>query len=383
MGIQLPNAEAIYESMKTVASVYADENPIHLYLKRYLLAMTLTIDPIITNTMNIKEIQSLANRIASGCDQILVYEDRQQQSLARDVIEYDKIYQYAQEHLAKQRERITSTDHSVKLSYDIAFLYGLLHWFKRDFFTWVNKPRCSNPDCGARPPSMESCGVSEPNAEEKTIGWAGRTEIYRCKECNQITRFPRYNNPSHLLKTRRGRCGEWANAFCLICRSLSLDARYVLDFTDHVWVEVWLPSLQRFVHADCCEKTMDAPLMYESGWNKKLTYILSFSRYGVVDSTSRYSRKYSEVLLRRASDQNGPIIEAKLKDLIQHHDTIMEQRWLASQYVFRSNECKCEHSYTLLLFFKVNDATRLTVCLFNPFSYSHFMIIYGRVNSLS
>ena len=62
---------------------------------------------------------------------------------------------------------------------------------------------------------------------------------YICPTCATPFRFPRYHwKPEKLLKTRKGRCGEWANCFALICRAAGLDTRRVLDWTDHVWVEV-------------------------------------------------------------------------------------------------------------------------------------------------
>ena len=117
--------------------------------------------------------------------------------------------------------------------------------------------------------------------------------------CNKKTRFPRYNHPGKLLETRNGRCGEWANCFCLCSRALDFDTRYILDWTDHVWAEIYSNSQKRWLHADPCENALDKPLIYEHGWNKKLSYVIGFSRQEVVDVTWRYSSRHREVLERR------------------------------------------------------------------------------------
>lgn len=117
--------------------------------------------------------------------------------------------------------------------------------------------------------------------------------------CRKKTRFPRYNHPEKLLETRKGRCGEWANAFSLLLRSAGFDARYILDWTDHVWCEVFSESQKRWLHVDPCENTLDKPLIYEHGWNKKLSYIIGFSSYECIDVTWRYTSKTEEVLARR------------------------------------------------------------------------------------
>ena len=217
-------------------------------------------------------------------------------------------------------------------------MHGLLRWFKLDFFKWCNKPGCENIYCSAvpevNPSSMEGVGTERASATEASDGGAQVTEVYRCSVCREVTRFPRYNNPAMLLTTRRGRCGEFANTFALICRSLGFDTRYVLDWTDHVWVEVWLSSLGRFVHADSCERSLDSPLMYEAGWNKKLHTIASFGRYGVNDVISRYSRKLDEIYVRRFEELELP--EMSIRQCISHHDSIIYQEYITRNTQFMS-----------------------------------------------
>lgn len=200
---------------------------------------------------------------------------------------------------------------------------------------WMDAPRCVG--CGG-PTRFVRPGV--PSAEERA-GGAGRVELYSCANCPGLeTRFPRYNACITLARTRIGRCGEWANLFTGICRALGLDARLVMDWTDHVrclslslcmchayrlriaralivpggrggksrclslaqvWTEVYLPSEERYVHLDPCEASLDQPLLYEKGWNKKLSFVVAFGEAEVVDVTRRYTRRFAECLRRRAA----------------------------------------------------------------------------------
>ena len=159
-----------------------------------------------------------------------------------------------------------------------------MSWFKNDFFTWMNKPNC--PHCGHNKSVVDN-GSAEPNAEDRE-GHASRVESYRCTVHNCEIRFPRYNAPAKLFESRTGRCGEWANAFTAICIALGHEARLVLDWTDHVWTEVWIQEEGRWVHMDSCDNLYDSPLVYEKGWGKQLTYIVAFSTQEIVDVTRRY-----------------------------------------------------------------------------------------------
>ncbi|XP_006883415.1 PREDICTED: peptide-N(4)-(N-acetyl-beta-glucosaminyl)asparagine amidase [Elephantulus edwardii] len=238
---------------------------------------------VIANSPILKALQT-------NLQQVLLYEDLALQEKALACIPVEELKMRSQEKSSRARR----LDKGTVLSNEDFLLLELLHWFKEDFFHWVNYIQCSI--CGGQ---TRSRGESlSPNDEELFWG-AHRVEDHYCDVCQFSNRFPRYNHPAKLLETRCGRCGEWANCFTLCCRALGFEARYVWDYTDHVWTEVYSPGQQRWLHCDACEDVCDKPLLYEVGWGKKISYIIAFSKDEVVDVTWRYSSKHEEVISRR------------------------------------------------------------------------------------
>nr|XP_031533620.1 peptide-N(4)-(N-acetyl-beta-glucosaminyl)asparagine amidase isoform X2 [Vicugna pacos] len=228
--------------------------------------------------------------LRSNIQHVLVYENPALQEKALACIPVQELKRRSQEKLSRARK----LDQGTNINDEDFLLLELLHWFKEEFFHWVNDIVCSK--CGGQ---TKSRGESLfPNDDERKWG-ANRVEDHYCDACQHSNRFPRYNNPEKLLETRCGRCGEWANCFMLCCRALGFEARYVWDYTDHVWTEVYSPAQQRWLHCDACEDVCDKPLLYEIGWGKKLSYVIAVSKDEVVDVTWRYSCKHEEVISRR------------------------------------------------------------------------------------
>ncbi|CAA2980096.1 peptide-N(4)-(N-acetyl-beta-glucosaminyl)asparagine amidase [Olea europaea subsp. europaea] len=233
------------------------------------------------------ETEQVEQRIRPYVDQVLMYEDPHRQEAARKTVPVDKLEEKALIALARE-----GNFKPTKNEQDHAFLLQLLFWFKQSF-RWVNAPPCDS--CNNETVS-QGMGVANPS---ESLYRASRIELYRCKLCSNVTRFPRYNDPMKLLETRKGRCGEWANCFTLYCRAFGYESRLILDFTDHVWTECFSSYLGRWMHLDPCEGIFDNPLFFPRSWNKKLNYVIAIAKDGVYDVTKRYTKKWHDVLSRR------------------------------------------------------------------------------------
>lgn len=216
------------------------------------------------------------------------YENTSLQDKAREVAPIEQLK-------AKAEERLKCNLNEYP-TYELALAKELLIWFKEEFFTWVNSPECWS--CGNETTMV---GMAEPTDHELKHQ-ASRVEQHDCNKCGASTRFPRYNDLGKLLETRKGRCGEWAQAFTLIARAAGLRARAVHDWTDHVWTEIYTPvdgNGGRWVHADSCENVLDEPLLYEKGWGKKLNYCVATGVDCVTDVTRRYTADFEALRPRR------------------------------------------------------------------------------------
>ena len=216
---------------------------------------------------------------------------------------------------ARLKQAIPIAGSTKPSSYEECLFVELLNWFKTKFFTWTDKPMCSQ--CGATSTTLVN-GSGQPTPEE-VKGLASRTEVYACTVCGSSTRFPRFNHPVALLSTRTGRCGEWSNCFALVARAMGFEVRRVFDSADHVWNEVWMEHRREWVHADPCENAYDQPMIYAVGWGKKPSFTVGISKDGVADVSRRYCPK-QDLLAAPRIDQKSI---SSLNELLMSHWSVL------------------------------------------------------------
>lgn len=208
--------------------------------------------------------------------------------------------------------------------------------FFREKFPYYHD-RCAH--CGASTKDEKPSTTSEEDDDTHFVGYvypsneerqgkAARTEIYLCKHCDGFTRFPRYNSVIDIIRNKRGRCGEYAMLLYRILKCLGHQARWVVDWSDHVWAEILLPpdvnesnESHRWIHLDPCEAAVDKPYLYQE-WGKKQTYIIAFCQDNIgltppiEDVTQMYTTDNKATIAKRRQEPE-PFVAAAINSQIE------------------------------------------------------------------
>lgn len=256
------------------------------------------------------------------------YEDTDLQAYARSLIPIATLSEQAIVKIRQCQKEIIADQSTERREpcFRDALLIELTDWFHGKFFTWVNQPPCP------------SCGNAQTQPSGSTVDSGVKIELYSC-DCRcgqQPIRFARYNDVAKLLQSRRGRCGEYANCFTFICRSVGFEARLVRATFDHVWTEVWSLAQQRWIHVDPSDAIVDAPLMYQHGWKRSVDYVTAVSAYDVQDVTHRYCNDHHDLPKRRIRCREEELL-AVIEQLRQKRQTAcskVRRRMLAKRTLF-------------------------------------------------
>jgi len=202
----------------------------------------------------------------------------------------------------------------------------LLSWFRTDYPYQRGVCRSCEARRAADPPSVEFLGNVAATQTERSLE-ATRAELQLCHTCGEVSRFPRYNDVRKILQQHEGRCGEYSAVVFQLARALGWRTRLVVDWTDHMWVEIAVPGAERqetavsthghrgkcagrrqqragvvgdrWVALDPCEAAVDMPHLY-GDWGKTHTYVVAIGDGHIEDVTSTYARDWDATLAARS-----------------------------------------------------------------------------------
>lgn len=181
----------------------------------------------------------------------------------------EKLIEWLRGEYGNEQSRHVAYDASRNMTLTSQSLLPLLNWFRERYPYYRQRCMTCSSDETVELGTMRACG------EE---GGASRVEYFFCPSCEKHTKFVRYNGLAKIIEDGRGRCGEYAALWYAVMQALGYESRWVVDWTDHVWVEINVGG--EWAHMDPCEAAFHDKKMY-AGWGKKHTYIVAFDRNGV------------------------------------------------------------------------------------------------------
>jgi hypothetical protein len=224
---------------------------------------------------------------------------------------------FLDEHRYRQEDNTTEQRRHVQ---------ALLTALKTNYFFYYQKCLSHEADsqtCNEKADSQLLGKIACQDGDDEVQDDCVYAELRFCTDCQEASTFfeySRFHGPLALFETKKnrksvmGQCEEFSRAGHAMLSLLGYEARYVLDFTDHVWIEVQIPKGPKgeWIHADPSEGVMDNPLMYEQGWGKQLTMIYAFTPWSVEHVTAKYTAKYAETVARRGlpDDRLNEIVNA-------------------------------------------------------------------------